>query len=126
MLDKAPVPNRDLSNQTLKIGHHCLGLLLISRNNETRAKFHTVLFPNQFEHPWPQQPPPSMRFPNFHLNNFRKGNLNGLFRQIATEIEGSIVEPVFAVSSCKELILSVPLPPLLFDLCAQIVSLTTI
>ena len=49
-----------------------------------------------------------------------------MFRQIATEVDGSIVDPVFAVSSCEELILPIPLPPLLIDLCTQVVPLTAI
>ena len=67
-----------------------------------------------------------MRFPNLHFNNLCKGNLNRALCQIATEIEASIVEPVFAVSSCEELVLPVPLPPLLIDLCTQIMTLTAI
>ncbi|UCG05723.1 MAG: hypothetical protein JSV83_17685, partial [Desulfobacterales bacterium] len=46
--------------------------------------------------------------------------------QIASEKEGSIVKPVFAVSSCEELILPIPFPPLLIDLCTQIMAITAI
>ena len=42
------------------------------------------------------------------------------------EMETGIVDPVFAASPCEELILLVPLPPFLIDLCTEILTLTSI
>jgi hypothetical protein len=41
-------------------------------------------------------------------------------------VEDVAFKPVFALAACKELVLSIPFPPLLIDLSAQIMTWTTI